>query len=126
MDEASLNVTVTEGESIRVCARMLGQANFPVSGSFQPVPVLDSAQAIDFSTTAQHFSFPANSTGVQCVNIHTTEDSIVERPENFEVELSITGLEQETRVSLGENSTLRVTIVDNDCEQLLQFAVQFL
>lgn len=115
VDDASRNISVTEGESVRICAQMLGRADFPISASFQPQALPGSAEGdVDFSTTEQPLDFPALSTQ-ECVTIHTIDDSIVEGGEEFLVELAIAG-HHDTRVQLGASSIVTVTIVDNDCE----------
>lgn len=115
VDEASRNVSVTEGEAVRICARMLGRADFSIPASFQPQAIPDSAEGgVDFVTMQKQISFPAKTT-LQCVDILTIDNSIVERREEFEVELSITE-RSDMKVTLGSNSTVVVTIVDNDCK----------
>ena len=115
VDEASISVSVTEGESVRVCARMLGTADFPIQASFRPRPIADSAIAgVDFDGSEQLLEFPALSTELQCMEVRSLDDTIVERAEQFEVQLNVE--HPDTRVALGNSSTVTITIIDNDCE----------
>ena len=117
IDEASRNPRVTEGEAIHVCARMIGRADFVVNASFRPMPAAGSALVgVDYVGSEQEFQFPANGIVPICVEIPTLEDSIVEREEVFEVELTISQHE-DMKIVLEENATLTATIVDNDCEK---------
>lgn len=115
MDEAYRNISVTEGETVSVCAHMLGMADFVIPASFRPYSVNDSAEGdVDFVTAEQQFHFPAHNVALQCVDVHTVDDDVVEREEEFEVELIIP--EQDNmKIALG-NSVVFVRIVDNDCE----------
>lgn len=94
----------------------MGRADFVVSASFQPYVLPRSAVANeDFAMEPQEIQFPANSADRQCINIQTTDNSVVEGPEEFGVELVLTGSE-DPRISLGPNTSLNITINDNDCE----------
>lgn len=115
VDEASRNVSVSEGEAVSICARTLGRADFVISASFQTYAIPGSALAEDFSMAPQQFNFPANSAALQCVSVQTTDNSIVERDEQFWVQLAIAGSDND-KVSLGTHVSVNVTINDNDCE----------
>lgn len=116
MDEDSTSVSVTEGEAVRVCARMLGMADFAIPASFHPHPVADSALGgVDYVTAERSLEFPALSDELQCVDIQSLDDTVVETNEVFEVQLAI-GERPDMKIALGARSTVTVTIVDNDCE----------
>ena len=116
VDEGSTSVSVTEGEAVRVCARMQGTADFVIPASFQPRPIADSALAgVDFATSEQLLEFPALSDDLQCVEIQSLDDTVVENEEMFEVQLATTE-QPDGKITLGANTLVTVTIVDNDCE----------
>jgi hypothetical protein len=72
----------------------------------------------DFSMDMQQLSFPPNSAEPQCAGIQTTENSVLERPEEFWVLLGLTE-GQNSRISLGTEISANVTINDDDCEFLI-------
>lgn len=116
VDETSRDISVTEGDSVSLCARMMGRADFNVSASFQPYASPGSALAgEDFAMAPQELQFPANSADRQCVFVQTMENSIVEGTEQFWVRLTITG-NGNPRISLGPHVSANVTIEDDDCE----------
>lgn len=118
VDEATRNVSVTEGEAVPICAWTIGRADFTISASLQPLTVPGSALADDdFATEIQQLHFPASSAEPQCASIQTTDNSILERNEEFLVQLAlIEG--QNSKISLGAQTTANVTINDDDCECL--------
>ncbi len=122
--EGSTHVSVTEGEAVRVCARMLGMADFPISASFQPRPVADSAVGgVDYVSSEHLLVFPALSQGFQCVEVQSLEDMVVETDEVFEVELVTASHPLNSKIALGGSSTVTVTILDNDCEFFVAYHV---
>lgn len=111
--EEPQNMTVTEGEDAVVCARLVGRANFAIGAVLRPVGVAGSAQeGVDFTGSDHSVEFPPLSTERQCVRVQTLEDRIVEREEDFEVELRLVG--DNSRVSLGSMDSVNITIIDND------------
>ena len=116
VDEAFRNVTVTEGGAVRICARILGRADFIIPASFQP-SVLPASASVgqDFSNDALHFQFPANSAALQCIEVQTVDDNVVEGSEAFQVHLAMAE-SRNAKVALGLHVTAHVTIIDNDCE----------
>lgn len=116
VDEASRNTSAIEGQDAHICARMLGRADFVISGSFQTLVVPDSAQeGMDFVASLQNIMFPATSAEPQCVNIPTVDDSIVEGREEFKAELAIDEADN-AKIILGAQSTATIAIEDDDCE----------
>ena len=116
VDESSRNMSVTEGETASVCARTIGRADFVISASFQPLTVPGSAMADDdFATEAHQLSFPPNSAEPQCVSVEATDNNVLERNEEFWVMLALTQ-GQNSKISLGAQTTANVTIIDDDCE----------
>lgn len=116
VDSDSVSVSVTEGESGRVCARLLGVADFDIPATFHTRPIADSAIAgTDYMTSEQSLVFPAMTEQLQCVEVQSLDDSVVERNEPFEVELVIAE-QPDMKIALGASTTITVTILDNDCE----------
>ena len=107
-------VLVNEGDGVaRVCARMIGMADFPISARFTIAD--DSAQSPDdFNSSPHQIVFPARSSSPQCADIPLVDDNIVEFREYFDVILST--VTPHIRVRIGENNTATVTIEDNDCK----------
>ena len=90
-------------------------ADFPIPASFLPHAFNNSAEAdVDFRTTEQALNFPALSAELQCVNVLTIEDNVVERGEEFWVELTLPEVEN-SKIALGSSEVL-VSIVDDDCK----------
>ena len=106
-------VLVNEGDGVaRVCARMIGMADFPIRAVFTTTD--DSAQSpSDFNNSPRGIEFPAHSDSPQCAEIPLNDDNIVEFRETFSVIL-LAGTHH-SRVRIGENNTAVVTIEDNDC-----------
>lgn len=97
---------------------MLGRADFAINATVRPVAVLGSAQGgVDFAGAELAVQFPAFNSEHLCVHIQTLDDSAVEREEMFQVELTL--VEESSRVTLGANHSINITIVDNDCTQIL-------
>lgn len=111
----SQNLTVIEGESVHVCAKLLGRADFPISISFQPTSSLNNTaqETADYDSTEKSVEFPAHSSQRQCVDIQITDNDLVEREETFEVVLTLREVADE-RVRLAPNSSATVTITDDD------------
>ena len=107
-------VLVNEGDGVaRVCARMIGMADFPIRARFTTAD--DSAQSPDdFNNSPHQIEFPVRSNSPQCADIPLIDDNIVEFRESFDVILST--VTSRSRVRIGENSTASVTIEDNDCK----------
>ena len=119
VDSESTSVSVTEGEAVRVCARLQGAADFDIPASFHTRPIAESALAgVDYATSEQLLEFPAMSEQLQCVEVQSLDDAVVERNEAFEVQLAIAE-RPDMKIALGTSSTVTVTIVDNDCEFLI-------
>lgn len=106
-------VFVNEGDGVaRVCARMIGTADFPIRAMFTTTD--DSAHSpADFNNSPRQIEFPAHSTSPQCAEMPIIDDDIVEFRETFGVMLS--AVTRHSRVRVGENNTADVTIEDNDC-----------
>lgn len=122
VDQVSSNISVTEGDAASLCARILGTADFPISAYFLPHAINDSAVGgVDFETAERLLSFPAHSTGLQCVDLPTVEDSVVERGEELWAELVLPE-QASPEVALG-SSVVSLTILDDDCESSLLFLV---
>ena len=104
---------MNEGDRVaRVCARMIGMADFPIRAVFTTND--DSAESpIDFNNSPRQIEFPAHSNSPQCAEIPLVDDRIVEFRETFGVTLSAST--HHSRVIIGENNTAVVTIEDNDC-----------
>lgn len=116
VDETSRNMSVTEGETISVCARTMGRADFVISASLQPLTVPGSAMADeDFAMESQQLSFPPNSAEPQCVSVEATDNNVLERSKEFTVVLVLTE-GQNSKIMLGAQTTASITIIDNDCE----------
>ena len=113
LEVAEPEVLVNEGDGVaRVCARMIGMADFPIRATFTTDD--DSAESpIDFDNSPRHIMFPAHSNTPQCVEIPLVDDGIVEFRETFDV--TLTASAHYSRVRIGENNTAVVTIEDNDC-----------
>ena len=108
---------MTEGESIQICVQIEGRANFVIDATLQPVGMPGSAQAgADFTVNNQLVRFPALSSAHQCVQVQTMDDGTVERDEEFRLKLT---LDESERVILGDSQFISVTILDNDCMQVL-------
>ena len=114
----ALNLTVFEGESILICVKMLGIADFIIHALLRPVGISGSAQGgVDFIAAEQLVEFPAFSSEHQCVLVQTIDDSTAESDEQFYVELAL--VEENSKISLGTNQSVSITIVDNDCKQVV-------
>ena len=111
-------VLMNEGDGVaRVCARMIGMADFPIHAVFTTDD--DSAESpIDFNNTLRQIMFPAHSNSPQCAEILVTDDGIVEFRETFSVTLSAST--HHSKVIIGENNIAVVTIEDNDCRFWVQ------
>lgn len=119
MDEASRNVSVAEGEAVRVCARMLGTADFTIHASLRPRALPDSAEAgMDFLVSEQDLSFPPDESPLQCVLIPTQDDQVVETEEEFQVELLLPERD-DGKIRHGNATTVLIRIIDDDCEYII-------
>lgn len=117
VDEDSRNVSVVEGQAVCVCTRTLGRADFIIRASFQPLVVSGSALPNeDFVTDLQQLQFPANSDALQCVDIQTTGNDVVEGREEFQVQLGVES--DNTGVTLGAAALASVSIIDNNCKSI--------
>ena len=112
---AESELEVNEGEGVaRVCATMLGSADFSIYAVF--TMTADSAfSPDDYNPSQREVLFPARNNSRRCAEIPIVDDSVLEYREAFNVTLSISNPHHE-RVKLGPSSTAVVSIVDNDCK----------
>ncbi len=99
--------------SVRVCARLHGEADFDINAQFQTFPI-SALASDDYVTSVSPITFPAHSTDAQCANFIVIDDDILENPEEFVIELRI--IASTSQVTAGTNRTLTVVISDNDRE----------
>ena len=110
-------VVADEGDGfVRVCARMLGQADYLIHAVFTASD--DSAVfPHDYGRVARVIEFPAFDDSPQCAEFPIVDDNVVEYSETFSVMLSVSEPDPSMgRVVVGDNNTAVVTIIDNDCK----------
>ena len=114
LEVAESEVLVNEGDAVaRVCARMIGSADFAIRAIFTTTD--DTAESPnDYNPSPLQIEFPAHSSSLQCADFPLVDDNVVEDMETFNVTLSIGT--RHSRVRIGENNTVVVTIEDNDCK----------
>ena len=114
LEVAESEVSVNEGDRVaRVCARMIGLADFAISAIFTTTD--DSAESPDdYDHSQREIVFPADSSTPQCAEFSLVDDNVVEFMEKFNVTLSVGT--RHARVRIGESDTVVVTIDDNDCK----------
>lgn len=113
--EETHNTTATEGESVLICVKMLGRADFAIHALLRPVGTFGSAQrGVDFTGAEQAVLFPAVSSEHQCVSVQVIDDNAAEQEEEFQVELVLA--QEIPSVTLGASRSVSITILDNDCK----------
>ncbi len=110
-------VTVPEDiGSVRICARLEGEADFDINALLQTF----SGSAVasdDYVSSFSSITFPAHSTDSQCADFAIIDDNFLENSEEFVVELRI--ISSTSQVTAGVNRTMTVVISDNDCEWIV-------
>lgn len=113
MEVTESEVVVNEGDRVaRICARMIGMADFPIRGTFTALDITAESPD-DYNSDSRQIEFPVHGNSPQCAEFPLVDDDIVEFREMFTVVLSAST--RHNRVKIGENSTVDVTIEDNDC-----------
>lgn len=117
LEMEELEVEVNEGDGVaRVCASMLGSADFPIRAVFTTSP--DSAiSPDDYNPEPVEIEFPANDNSPQCADIRIEDDRVLEYTETFYVSLGLSSPHHD-RIELGNASVAVVTITDNDCKSI--------